>query len=162
MATFWTLTYGGVEKSFGDWGFDQDTAEAEFANMAVDTFTVAAPGAKVDSVPVFAFEASIVIRRGRTFAGGAWSGGAIEFQGKRLMHVLDGRPEYEGIIYQFGGPWYDISQTPYQQTVYSYSGDPAHPNADLVSKLVLFQKVTAPGMGVARNNGQQIQDILQH
>jgi len=164
MATYWTLTYGGLEKSFAAWGLDEETAEAQFANMAIDIFTVAVPGAKVEADPIFAFEAAVVIQRARVLSliDGSWSGGVIEFQGKRLLHVLDGRPDYEGIIYQFSGPWYDIAQTPYQQTVYSYSGDPDAPNADLVSNVVLFQKVTAPGVGAARNSGQQIGDILQH
>jgi hypothetical protein len=162
VATFFTLEYDGVEKSFADWGFEQDSAEFQEFNMAVDLFAVAMPGARVDDDPVFPFEAEVVVRKGRTFGGGVYSGGVIEFQGKRLMHILDGRPESEGVIYQFGGPWYDISQTPYQQTVYSYSGDPDAPNEDLVSNLVLFQKVTAPGVTEARNNGEQISDILQH
>lgn len=168
MATFWTLTYdpgtGAVEKSFADWGLDEETAGMVTSNMAVDVFTVAMPGEKIDTVPVFPFEAQVTIRRNRTFTilTGLFSGGTIEFSGKRMLCVRDGRPQYEGMIYQFGGPWYDIEQSPYQQTIYWWVGPLATDLASaLTSDVILFHAVGGL-LGSLINSGQQITAILQH
>ncbi len=158
-----TLTYSGTEKSLADWGFDEDTPEMVQVNSGVDVFSLAMPEASMFVDPVIPFEAQIVIRSNRSGSGTSWTGGTIEFQGKRLLHILDGRPQFEGLVYQFGGPWYDVDQTAYQQTVYYWTGPgPTDTASYLVSDLVLFQKVTAPGVTAGRTNGQQIQDILQH
>src|SRR5579883_1793691 len=164
MAGLWTLTYAGTEKSFADWGLDQDTAELTTSHMAVDIFTVAMPGVAIDSnvEGIFPFEAVVTIKSGRVFSGGSFSGGQTEFQGKRMLSILEGRPDYEGVLLQFGGPWYDLEQTPYQQTIYYWVGPGSATASDLTSDVVLFQKITGADTSTVRNSGQQIQDILQH
>ena len=106
MSTYWTLSCGGVEKSFSDWGFDEKTVEGSFTNMGIDVFSACVAGATVEDDPIFGFEAQVTIYRGRALGSGGYSGGVIEFQGKRLQGILDGRPEYEGVTYQFGNAWY--------------------------------------------------------
>jgi hypothetical protein len=159
----WTLEYGGLEKSFATWGFDAEHATGEFANMALDTFSLAVPGAHIEDDPAFTFESQVIIRRNRTVAGSTFSGGAIEFQGKRLLHVLEGRPEFEGIFYQFAGPWYDLDQTPYLQDIKVYTGDPDNLADFWQTEVILFQSLDAMQSGsvVMITNGAQIRLILQ-
>jgi hypothetical protein len=162
MATnIWTLACAGTEKSFADWGFDQDSADGTFSNMLVDVLSLCVPGATIQSDPIFAFEAQVIVRRGRTGSGTSYTGGAIEFQGKRLLHVLDGRPEFEGVVYQFGGPWYDLDQTPYLQDVKVYGGDPDALLDLWQSEVILFfNRSSTWASYVNMTNGQQITAIL--
>jgi hypothetical protein len=158
-----TLEFGGVEKSLADWGFDQDSPVLEVKPSALDVLTLTVPGVSIIADPIIDFEAIVILRLGRTGSGTSYSSGWTEFRGKRMLTVLDGRPEFEGVIYQFGGPWYDIDQTPFQQSLLVYTGPLV---TDVVTVLnsdtVLFQKMTAPGVIALRNNGQQITDVLQH
>jgi hypothetical protein len=160
MATnIWTLEYSSVEKSLADWGFADDPSEGTFANMRVDLISFSIPGATIQSDPIFPFEAQVIIRRGRTGSGTSYSAGAIEFQGKRTLHILEGRPDYEGIHYQFAGPWYDLDQTPYLQDVKTYTGD-IHALGDVFfSEVVLFQALSG-GSIIQITNGAQITAIL--
>lgn len=160
----WTLEYDGLEQTFADWGLAHEGAAGTFVNggHGMDQFAITVPGAKVDDAPLFPFEAAVKVRRNRTLTGGVFSGGALEFQGKRFNIVLEGRPEFEGVIYVFVGPAYDLQATAYQQTTYNYTGDPDALSTNLVSDVVLFQKVTGPGTVILRDTGEQIGDILQH
>lgn len=166
MSTSWTIeTTAAGERSFESLGFDSDTAQGNFVNMRADVFSVAVPGMLITADPLFAFEEAVIIRSGRTYdeETETWSGGAIEFTGKRVEEVLDGRPDYEGVIYQFSGPWYDIDQTPYQQSIKVYTGDPDNLTTQLLTEVILFQKLGAvQGTLVALTNGQQVQECLQH
>jgi len=163
-----TLEYNSVERSFEDWGVEESKATLTLANQAPDVFTVEVPGALVTADPIWPFEAEVIIRKGRAGAGTAWAGGSVIFQGKQVKHLGSGTAGYEGVAYVFQGPWYDLEETPYQQTIYSVNPaaeDPSLPAGWFswkVSEVVLFQLVTGPGTWVARNNGQQLGDILQH
>jgi hypothetical protein len=159
-----TLEYNGQEKSLADWGFAEENCTLTVASMEDDTFTLAMPGVDIFSDPVFPFEALVVIRSGRTLNGSAYEGGKIEFTGKRLRQVLDGRPTFEGMLYTFAGPWYDIRSTPYQQPVYWFAytnGTEDVTQIGMTSDLVLFQKVAAGGT-LTLNNGEQIAEVLTH
>jgi hypothetical protein len=133
-------------------------------NMAMDTFRVAVPGADVMDDPIWPFEALVVIRSGRSYAAG-WSGGQIEFTGKRLLHSIDGRPDFEGIYYNFAGPWYDIHNTPYQQKTVSYDATnypaPEFTGESLCSYVILFSKLV-DGVLTFITTKTQIFDVLQH
>jgi hypothetical protein len=158
-----TLEYNGLEKSFADWGIDESGAVMVRANMAPDTFTVAIAGGPIEGDAIFPFEAWVIIRSGRSWVAEAWTGGVIEFQGKRVQEAGEGRPDFEGVAYQFMGPWYDVTETAFQQTLYSF--DPNNPEVlieNLTSDVTLFMRITGPGTREGRNNGQTVSDILQH
>jgi hypothetical protein len=162
MPNYWTLVYDGTEKTLAAWGFSE-SAEGLFSHLQVDTFSLDIPGALIEDDPVIPFEGSVIIYQNRASETGAtnsFSGGTIEFQGKRLLHVLDGRPTFEGVTMQFGGPWYDLDQTPYLQAVKTYTGDPENLGTFTVSEVVLFQKIVALAV-VKTTNGEQITAILQ-
>src|ERR1035437_9965924 len=113
--TYWTLEYGGSEMTRAAWGFAQEGLTAEFGNMVVDTFNVQVPLPDVTADEIIPYEGQVIIRSGRISSEGSFSGGAVEFQGKRLLHILHGQPGYEGVVYQFGGPGDDLASTPFQQ-----------------------------------------------
>ena len=162
MATYWTLTNGaGVERVLADWGIGPDVV-LELENLAMGVLSVPVPGAAVTDNVLWAFEERVTLRRGRVLTDGVFSGGVIEFQGTRLLHVLDGKPGFEGVVYRFGDPWYHVQSCPYQQTVYWYNGNPLALASTLVSSVTLLYKVTGAGTAVARNTGEQITDCLQH
>ncbi len=163
MPTYWTLEYAGNEKTFADWGFDEETPQLDLSNMQTDIFPLGVPGATVEADPIFPFEAQVIIRRHRTSISGgtnSFSGGTIEFSGKRTLHILEGRPDYEGVNYQFAGPWYDLDQTPYLQLVKVYTGDPHALTDAHFSEVVLFQEIAAGDVSPL-TNGEQITAILQ-
>lgn len=164
MITYWTLEYNGVEKTLADWGFSQDGISAQFSNMAVDTFRVELPVADVTADEIIPFEGHVVIRSGRRdLGGGTWDIGTIEFQGKRLLHMASGRPGSEAVAYEFGGPWYDIDTTPYQQEFLQYTGTPPALTVAYASDVFLFQKADlATLLATPQNTGQMITRILQY
>jgi hypothetical protein len=157
-----TLEYGGQEKSLGDWGLSADDASLSYQHLAADVFTVGAPGRLVSDAALFPYEAWVTVRQGRSWVAGAWTGGSIVFKGVRGQEVVDGRPTFEGCFYQFLGPAYYLESSPFQQTVYTYTGDPDNPTASLTSDVLLFQKVTAPGTGISLHTGLQITEIAQY
>jgi hypothetical protein len=159
-----TLEYSGTEKDLGAWGFDLDSPQLEFANMAPDVLDLAMPGVDITSDPVIGFEEKIILRKGRAGSGTTWAGGSIEFVGTRMPHILDGRPEYEGVHYRFAGPWWDIEKTPFMQSFKTYTGDPDALGTVVFSDCILFQRydTITPGSVVRVNTGDQINDIFQH
>lgn len=159
----WTIEYNGTEAYFSDWGVALDGITLSTASMSIDVFSLQIPGATINDAPVFPFEGKIIVRRDRTDTGGRhFTGGSIVFQGKRLAAIRDGHPGYAGVTYEFAGPWYDIQETPYQQSIYNYTGDPQNLEEVFVSDVTLFQRVTGAGTWEKRNTGQQVTDILQH
>ena len=116
--TYRTLTYGGVEKALAGWGIAEEGCVLTLGNMEPDILRVAVPAARCTDAAVWPFEGAIVMRSGRVSATGladSFTGGLIEFSGKRMLHSVEGRPEFEGVFYNFAGPWYDISNCAYQQ-----------------------------------------------
>lgn len=161
MATYWTLEYGGVEKTLADWGFGESPATLTLANMAKDILALQVPGALITDNPIIPFEGAIILRAGRSVSGAAFSGGSIRFQGKRLNLVLEGRPDFEGVGYQFAGPWYDIEETPYQQLSNYFSGTAVVQQR--TSEVILFQGLNLAGNAlVTYNNGEQVWAVLKY
>jgi hypothetical protein len=159
-----TLEYNGQEKALADWGLAEEGVVLSFSHLEPDRFTCLVPGALVSDAAVFAFEGWIKVRQGRSWdaVNEVYTGGSLVFQGLRNAEVVEGRPLFEGVQYEFVGPLYFLQGAPYQQTVYTYTGDPDVPSAALVSEVLLFQQVTGPGTGIALHTGLQITDVLQH
>src|ERR1017187_19855 len=107
-----TLSYSGTEKRLSDWGITQENCSLKLVaneHGRTDVFQAAVPMADCFADPLFAFEAGVIVRSARVSADGtpgSFSGGVVEFTGKRLLHVIDGRPDFEGVYYRFGGPGY--------------------------------------------------------
>jgi len=163
MAKYDTLAYGGHEKTLAAWGFALEGATGEFTNMRADILRLVIPGGSPGDAEIFSFEGSIIFRTQRDSSTGAtdsFSGGTIEFAGKRVGETINLRPDYEGIAYEFHGPWYDLEQTTYQQPFGSWqTGSLTFP---FQSELLLFSRLnTTTGAQTFINNGEQLNDILQ-
>ena len=162
--SYTTLEYDGVEKSLAGWGIAEEGCVKRVANLEADTFRVAVPMADVFDEPIWPFEGVVIIRSGRASATGlpdSFSGGAIEFQGKRLLHVVDGRPDFEGVFYNFAGPWYDVHNCPYQQLSAWWLGVGDGTGVDLSSDVLLFFQLV-DGHYAQVTTKVQIFDALQH
>lgn len=163
MAKWNTIQYNGVEKTLAAWGILIDGCEGVFTNQAADVLRVVIAGGYPSDAPIFPFEAAVVFRINRDSATGAdnsFTGGTIEFSGKRVGEAVDVRPAYEGVQYEFHGPWYDLLNTVYQQPFGSWqSGSLTFP---FQSELILFTRLnTTTGVLSYISNGAQVQDILQ-
>jgi hypothetical protein len=163
MAKFDTLEYNGIERTLAARGFSLDGTSGTFGNQRADTLHVTVPGGQIADPEIFPFEAVIIFRLQRDSdngADGSFSGGAIEFTGKRVGEVVDLRPNYEGVKYEFQGPWYDLEHTTYQQPFGSWqSGALTFPYQ---SELLLFTELnTVTGVLSFITNGAQVRDILQ-
>lgn len=163
MDKFDTFECAGEEKKLADWNFALDGSSARFTNQNADVLHMFIPGGEIGDAEIFPFEAQIIFRTQRDSDTGdvnSFSGGTGEFFGKRVGEVIDLRPNYEGVAYEFHGPWYDLEHTVYQQPVASYTtGARTFPFS---SDLLLFSRVdTATGVVTDITNGDQIRDILQ-
>ena len=165
---FVTLNYNGLEQSLADWGVQASGCNITLANLASDTLRLAVPRANYTDDPIWPFEAPIVLQTGRTSTTGAantFSGGVIEFAGVRGRFLVDGRPSWEGVYYDFEGPWYHIKNTPYQQLSEWWLGPADQTGQDLSSDvLLMFKIVTIDGLPTYSRvtTQQQIFDTLQH
>ena len=159
--TYWTLEYDGSEMTLAAWGFAQEGLAAEFGNMVVDTLSVQVPVPDVTADEIIPYEGQVIIRSGRISSEGSFSGGAVEFQGKRLLHILHGQPGYEGVVYQFGGPWYDLDSTPFQQAYKEYAGVWPAMVTKYASDVFLFQQIVGSAVQLI-TNGATITEILTY
>jgi hypothetical protein len=165
---FVTLTYSGVEKALADWGVQAAGGNITLANLASDILRLAVPTANYMDDPIFPFEAPIVLQTGRissTGAANSFSGGVGAFAGVRGRFLVDGRPSFEGVYYDFEGPWYHIKNTPYQQLSAWWLGPADQTAPDLSSDvLLMFKIVTIDGLPTYSRvtTQQQIFDTLQH
>lgn len=162
--SYLTIEYAGNEKQLADWGIDQSSPSLTLISQSTDVLSVNVPQAKIDDPELFAFEAAIIFRINRASATGAvnsFSGGTTEFQGVRMLQILDGRPSYEGVTYQFGGPWYHIEKVCYQQHCLFWDGVPdgVGTTDQLFSDVFLFYDAPT---NYFINTGQQATKILQH
>lgn len=151
-----TLEYNGVEKTFADWGFAKDSANARFYSLKTDVFSVAVPGKSINDEPMFPFEAAVIIRRRTLTNRGELEGDDIEFQGVRVLNPLRGEGRYEGVVYQFHGPFYHLENTQFEQDFTDYYG--TRPVSDLV---LFFNYSSTPTDLLLIDNGEQIRRILQ-
>lgn len=159
-----TLQYASTEKSLAGWGFALAGAGAQHVNTATSFYQLSLPGGSLSDDPIIPFEGRVIIRRGRTGSGTAWSGGYTAFVGYRMDPVIDGRPDYTGIHYTFANAWYFLEQTPYQQKALSRDASAAAASVLFNTDLTLFQRFDdSAAFGVVKiTNGEQIADILQH
>jgi len=63
--SYFTITYGGTEKTLADWGVAVDGCAGRFTSLAPDTLRLSVPGGTLGDEPVFAFEGKIILRSDR-------------------------------------------------------------------------------------------------
>jgi hypothetical protein len=163
MSKYDTLKYEGHEKTLAARGVSLNGATGDFTNQRADVLRLVIPGGSPSDAELFTFEGAVVFYTQRDSTTGntdSFSGGTIEFQGKRVGEVIDLRPQYEGVAYEFHGPWYDLEQSTYQQPFGSWqTGSLTFP---FQSELLLFSRInTGTGVQTFISNGDQITDILQ-
>ena len=156
-----TLEFGGVEKSFADWGISLNGAGLEEQNLALSTYRFSLATSAITDDPLIGFEVKVIIRGNRTGGGTSWSGGFVKFIGWRLDIVHDGRPEWVGGHYTFGNAWYWLSAMLYQQPRSSITI--AGQQFPFTTDLALFQRLNTSTIIIDPiTNGQQISDILTY
>ena len=160
-----TLEFDGNEQSFAGWMFSFDTTD-ELKNQFEDIFTATILGAdlatETDS-PTFPFEAPIIVRTNRASSSGdanSFSGGTITFSGKRVGNPARATGNYEGVTYKFLGPWYDLSNTHFQQEFFGESSDGDN-TVFLLPELVMNTSTAVTAGQILISVGDQIQAILQ-
>ena len=79
----------------------------------------------------------------------------------RDMWDQGGEPGYEGVVYQFGGPWYDLDSTPFQQAYKEYAGTWPAMTTLYASDVFLFQQIDGSTVK-ALTNGETITEILTY
>jgi hypothetical protein len=161
MPAFDTLEYNGTERTFANWGFARNSCVTRRGNMKVDTFTATIAGADITANPTFPYWAAVIVRTNRTSSTGndnSFSAGTIKFQGKRIRKPMVYRGNYEGVTYEFQGPWYDLDVSPYLQT---FKGATTNFNpGEIVLYTAAYPLITPGGLRFI-SAGDQIQCILQ-
>lgn len=168
---FDTLTSGGVEKSFGDWGFKLSSLQGKKRVNGEDTFSATIVNATIAAegdAPTFPFEGQNIVRVNRSFAAGGvspngtllgvsgtWSGGTVKFVGKRIGQPARASAGGQGVTYKFEGPSYDLKNTDLQQL---FKGN----GSSYYLPETVLNTSTAVSVGVIQISvGDQIQAALQ-
>ena len=157
-----TLEYDGVERTFDQRFFSRAAGIiGKRYNQKPDTFTVTVANASIADDPVFPYEAAIIVRTNRISTDGSdnsFSGGTTKFQGKRTQNPLKAARGKHGVTYEFQGPWYDLSISPYLQT---YKGHTTNYNpGEVVLNTAAAPLISTSGLRFI-SVGDQIQCILQ-
>lgn len=150
----WTLQHGATTQTLAAWGLAADLQLHRF-NAAPDVCTITKPGA-MDITPLFPYGDLVKIYRD----------GVLWFQGKAQNPERVGTGSYEGVLYKFMGPWWDLEQNVFQQSWksfvdYTTPGDPTTPPTyedKYNSELFLGQKLDLS----TQSTSQQITEILTH
>lgn len=154
--TFWTLVYGGTEKSFQDWGFTDP--QLTLKSQTQSTFTVRVPGfANLVAAPPIPFEGAVTIYRNRTFGGGSYGGGEIVFQGRQVTRRSAANSQSPADTLIFGDAFYDLENLVFQQQ-WNYG---AVLSTAYFSRLNLFQRYDlVTGISAATNGATTINITL--
>jgi hypothetical protein len=160
-----TLEYAGVEKSLRDWGVQMESCDGEWADQKPDTFECSIVNAYITDNPLFDFEGKIIVRSARTSPTGlpgTFSGGAVDFIGKRILDPGNAGGSGHDVKFKFQGPWYDLEHTPYQQSFFGLTAPQTQVQQILLGQVILFTGIDQFGNFIIRNSGQQISDILTY
>lgn len=159
--TYDTLEYNGTERTLQKWGFALGSCVSVRCNQKADTFTATVPGASISDDPIFPYEAAVIVRTNRASSAGAdntFTSGTIKFQGKRITNPLKADGKWQGVSYEFQGPWYDLDITQYLQT---FKGQTTNFNpGEIVMNTAAAPLISTSGLRFI-SLGDQIQCILQ-
>jgi hypothetical protein len=158
--TFDTLECNGTERSFAKWGFALRSVHCERHNMREDVFRATMATASISDEPIFPFEASVIVRTGRTSSTGndnSFSGGVTKFSGKRVGMEAAANGSSQGVTYEFLGPWYDLANTHFLQSFQGVAVLPYAPGEIVLNTSTANSARTLSFISI----GDQLQAILQ-
>ena len=141
MSASWTIEYGGDYVSFASLGLGNLTRT--LTTLGPDMVTFTAPGADFDGDALFAYGATVRIKKD----GVQW------FYGRVVSLPRQGGATEEQIIYQLAGPWWYLDKCVYQQSWKVYDGGLIDANK---SRAILNQNAS----GNRITSGAQIQDAV--
>lgn len=118
--TYWTITYGGVEKALADWGIGTDLSE-EFVSKAKDTLSLTTIEPFDPLTPQFVPEQPILVQRDRV-AGGSFTGGTAAFRGYVGELTMEGSANREAIGYTLFNAWWLLERLQFKQTRKVFNG----------------------------------------
>ena len=118
--TYWTITYGGVEKALADWGIGTDLSE-EFVSKAKDTLSLTTIEPFDPLTPQFVPEQPILVQRDRV-AGGSFTGGTVAFRGYVGELTMEGSANREAIGYTLFNAWWLLERLQFKQTRKVFNG----------------------------------------
>jgi hypothetical protein len=124
----WTLLYAGTEQSLADWGIEG--AQISRRSLSPDQLTGSFPGRALDAAPVFAFGATITLKRA----------GVAYFLGRVQQPSTTATIGSEAQTFLVEGPWTWLEHVVYLQT-WAVQG--------LKSRLHLFSGATAQQQVIA-------------
>lgn len=130
-------TFPGTEYSFQ--ALNLTDPNLRFSSQGVYHLTVRIPGAtNLVSDPPMPFKRFVIIRRGRTGSGNAWSGGEIIFQGRQ---VTDRKVASQSPVdmLTFANGWWDLQQVVFQQR-WQYTNLTGTVAEKYFSRVNLFQR----------------------
>ena len=119
--TYWTITYGGFEKSMEDWGIMVNLS-VEFVSKTNDSVPLTTVEPFDPVTPQFVPMQPILIQRDRVKTGGSFSGGTVFFRGYVGEMTMEGDGTREAIGYQLYGPWWLLERLPFKQSRKVWSG----------------------------------------
>jgi hypothetical protein len=103
----WTLESGGVEKSAEEWGVSG--MQRREVSQGVSTLSFVEVGDFTAS-PLFAYGASVIVRRERTKVNGVYAGGSIYWQGVVTKVPRVGTASEESKRYVLSDPWWYLER----------------------------------------------------
>lgn len=147
-ANFWSLLYGGTEKSFADWGIAQDCSRQRLS-LATDKFNFSVLNLAVDAALPFAANQTAIIKRN----------GVNFFYGRVTKLIRTARPGAETIRYELSGPWWYLEVIPFLQN-WNIATDPTNKasavSPDGRSRVIMFQDIA----GARTTPAQMISEIV--
>ena len=123
LANIWTLTAGGTEQTLAAWGIARAVVTRN--SQDADALEISVPDAAFDADVLFAFESQVTLKRYPSSdpSTGAPAGTPVVwFVGTCVKTPRMGRPNAEGMDYEFQGPWYALANVVYQQNWTMFDG----------------------------------------
>lgn len=154
--TYWTLEYSGSELSFESWGLG--AAQISVISKQVDTLTFSAPNEDFDADNLFAYDSTVIIRKGRELVSGVYTGGSVFFRGQvtDISRVGDG--SRESMHYTVEGPWRYLQRLVFQQQWKTWDNATSQLVTKYTSHVFLGQLL----QGGSQTTKQQIEEILNY
>jgi hypothetical protein len=122
LANIWTLVSGSSEQTLALWGIARAVITRK--SQDADLLQISVPDAAFDAAVLFAFESQVTIKRYPSVdSDGNPTGTPVKwFVGTCVKTPRTGRPNAEGMDYEFQGPWYALANIVYQQNWTMFDG----------------------------------------
>ncbi len=143
---FWTITYGGVEKTAADWGLNANPV-IKTRDRSPTMFSFRMAGAAPEGAIPFPFKAEVTIKQNRTYntGSGTWSGSGFVFVGYQSTQKgrVDGGKQ--GIMLDFQDVLWLLQNTTFQQIWKQYHlvGSTLTLVSVPTARVILFMDITS-------------------